>query len=116
MPRSASLAWCGAALAFVAVLAVLAWQVGAGLDPAIGAGTPAEPAKPRPVVVKRIVRRVIITHRAPAVASGGGGGAPVLASTGGGSAPAPATAAPAPAAAAPAPVAAAPAPATTRSS
>jgi hypothetical protein len=61
-PRSALLAWCGAALAFLAVLALLSWQVAAGRDPAIGAGEPAAaPAPAKRVLVRRILRRVIVT-------------------------------------------------------
>ena len=84
----------GAAGTFLAALAFLAGQVRDGRDAALG---PAEPvaatAAPRPVVVRRIIRRVVITHPAPRAAAAA-------------SAPAPAPAAPAPA----------PAPLTTRSS
>jgi hypothetical protein len=101
--------WCGSALGFVAVLAVLSWQVAAGRDPAIGAGTQTAAATPvHRVVVRRIVRRVIVTERAPR--RGQPASAPVEDS------PPPAPAAPAPEDPAPAPVAPAPAPPTTRAS
>jgi hypothetical protein len=114
--RSAAFAWGGSAIAFAVVLVLLAWQVASGADPAIGDGpqTATQPAAER-VLVRRIVRRVVVTHEAPAAApapAGSGGGTVV-------SAPAPAAAAapPAPAApAAPAPAPAVPAPPTTRSS
>ena len=110
-------AWPVAASAvgtFLAALAFLAGQVRDGRDAALG---PAEPVAatgaPRPVVVRRIIRRVVITHPAPrAAAPSAGGAAPAR------SAPAPASSAPAPAPAPAAPAAPAPAPAplTTRSS
>ena len=64
--RPAAIAWGGSGLAFVAVLGVLAWQVAAGADPAIGDGeqAAAAPAAKR-IVKRRIVRRVIVTHEAP---------------------------------------------------
>jgi len=110
----------GAAGTFLAALAFLAGQVRDGRDAALG---PAEPvaatAAPRPVVVRRIIRRVVITHPAPraAPAPSAGGAAPAASAP---AATAPAPSAPAPAASAPAPAPAAPAPApaplTTRSS
>jgi hypothetical protein len=94
--RSAAVAYGGSAVAFVAVLGALAWQVAAGRDPAIGAGEPAAGAAPaKRVVVRRIVRRVVVTRDAPA--------APAPAAAGTASAPG-------------APPAAAPAQPTTRSS
>jgi len=82
--------------AFFALLAVLAVQVRAGSDPALGPAQPVASADQRRVVVHRVVlRRVIVTDRA-----GGPAAAPVASS--GGAAPAPA--APAPSAPAPAPV------------
>jgi hypothetical protein len=98
--RPAAVAYGGAAVAFVAVLAALSWQVAAGGDPAIGVGRQASaPAPAERVVVRRIVRRVVVTHEAPAAVAAGS--------------PAPA----APAVSAPAaPAAGAPAPPTTRSS
>ena len=96
----------GAAL-FCVVLILLALQVRAGGDPALGAAKPAaQPA--RPVVV----RRVVVTRRV--VDSARPGGARSARSTSGGSAPATSHAAaapPAPAAAAAPASAAAPAPA-----
>jgi len=106
----------GTAGTFLAALAFLAGQVRDGRDAALG---PAEPvaatAAPRPVVVRRIIRRVVTTDPAPRAAAPSGGAAPAPAAP---SAPAPTaggppSAAPAPAPAAPAP---APAPLTTRSS
>jgi len=107
----------GTAGTFLAALAFLAGQVREGRDAALG---PAEPVavrqQPREIVVRRIIRRVVITDPAPrAAAPATGGGAPAA----GVPAPsAPAQSAPAPAASAPAPAPAAPAPAplTTRSS
>jgi len=91
---------------FFALLAVLAVQVRAGEDPALGAAeTPAAAAPARRVVVHRVVlRRVVVTDPAPRRSVASGGPAPR-----GGTAPA----APAPVAAAPAPP---PAPVTTGSS
>ena len=106
----------GAAGTFLAALAFLAGQVRDGRDAALG---PAEPVaarqQPREIVVRRIIRRVVITDPAPRAAAPSGGAAPAPAAP---SAPAPRaggppSAAPAPAPAAPAP---APAPLTTRSS
>ena len=106
----------GTAGTFLAALAFLAGQVRDGRDAALG---PAEPIaarqQPREIVVRRIIRRVVITDPAPRAAAPSGGAAPAPAAP---SAPAPRaggppSAAPAPAPAAPAP---APAPLTTRSS
>ena len=99
--RPAVLAYAGSAVGFMAVLGALSWQVAGGSDPAIGAGEQAAAPPAKRVLVRRIVRRVIVTREprdAPASA------APAAA--------APAAPAPAPASA-PAP---APAPPTTRSS
>jgi hypothetical protein len=103
------LAYAGSALGFAAVLGALSFQVAAGRDPAIGAGEQAAASPAKRVLVRRIVRRVIVTREArdPAPASAAPAAAPAAPST---AAPAPA---PAPAVAAPAP---APAPPTTRSS
>ena len=108
-------AWPVAASAvgtFLAALAFLAGQVRDGRDAALG---PAEPAAataaPRPVVVRRIIRRVVITEPAPSAAAPASGGAAPAASAPVLSAPGPAASAPTPAAPAPAP-----APLTTRSS
>jgi uncharacterized membrane protein YgcG len=128
--------------AFLGSFSVMSLRMGAGEDPALGAGTKAATPAPqaRRVLVRRIVKKtVILPPREPAVASasaggaGGGGasagaapvglaqgsgGAPAP-STGGGGASAPAPSAPtrpsAPTAPAPAPAAPAPAP-TTRAS
>ncbi len=90
--------FAGSLAAFFALLAFLAVQVRAGGDPALGPAKPAATAEPRRVIVHRvIVRRVIVTERAPAARRGS---------------PAPAQSAPAAPAAAPAaPAAPAPAPA-----
>ncbi|HTE59294.1 MAG TPA: hypothetical protein VK631_03030 [Solirubrobacteraceae bacterium] len=101
--RPAAVAYGGAAVTFVAMLAGLSWQLAAGGDPAIGEGRQAAaPAPAEQVVVRRIVRRVVVTDAAPAAVAA----APSAPSAP--SAPAPA----APAASAPV----APAPPTTRSS
>ena len=98
----------GAALgAFFAALALLAFQVRAGEDPALGQPTAqAQSAQPRRVLIRRVIERVVVHH--PAQSSAGAEPA----------APAPATTSSAPAPApepAPAP-APAPAPLTTQSS
>jgi len=99
--------FAGSLAAFFALLAFLAVQVRAGGDPALGPATPAATAAPRRVIVHRvIVRRVIVTERAPAA----GRGSPAPARS------APAAPAPAPAAPAPAPAPAPAAPVTTGSS
>jgi len=116
----------GTAGTFLAALAFLAGQVRDGRDAALG---PAEPVaarqQPREIVVRRIIRRVVITEPAPRAAAPATGGAAPAASAPAQSAPAPSAPAqsapaPAPAASAPAPAPAAPAPApaplTTRSS
>jgi hypothetical protein len=48
---------------FVAVLVLLAWQVRSGRDPALGAAkqTARVAPTPRRVLVKKVVRRVIVT-------------------------------------------------------
>jgi hypothetical protein len=56
----------GSAVAFVAVLAALSWQVAAGADPAIGEGEQAAAAPAKRVLVRRVVRRVVETDEAPA--------------------------------------------------
>jgi hypothetical protein len=98
----------GALGAFFVVLALLAFQVRAGQDPALG---PAEPVaqvqkpKPRRILIRKVIKRVVI-HHPPT-------GSPAPAQT---SAPRTTTSSPAPApppAPAPAP---APAPLTTQSS
>jgi hypothetical protein len=85
----------GSLAAFFALLAFLAVQVRAGGDPALGPPKPAATAEPRRVIVHRvIVRRIVVTDRAPArrtverAAAGGGSSAPAQAR------PAPAPAAP----------------------
>jgi pyruvate dehydrogenase E2 component (dihydrolipoamide acetyltransferase) len=97
---------------FLAVTALLAFQMRAGADPALGepqAVAAASPA-PRKVLIRRVIITRVVEHRRR---RDGGSSAPVQA------APRTITAAPAPAAAAPAPAAPAapaPAPLTTRSS
>jgi 2-oxoglutarate dehydrogenase E2 component (dihydrolipoamide succinyltransferase) len=106
------LAYAGSALGFAAVLGALSWQVAAGADPAIGAGEQAAAPPPKRVLVKRVVRRVIVTREAPERAAPVAPSAPAAVP-----APVPAAApAPAPAAPAPAPAPAAPAAPTTRAS
>jgi hypothetical protein len=117
-PRRPSPAWVfGAALgAFALVLALLAVQVRAGRDSALGPGTPvATPAeRPRRILVRRIVQTTVVTHVAAADPVPAAPAVPAPASSGP-AAPAPAAAAPAPVAPAPAP-APPPAPVTTRAS
>lgn len=119
----------GLALAtFVGVAVLLAWQMSAGRDPALGAGAGTASAQPT-AVVRRLVRRtiverrvqkvvVILPPRAPLAATQGastGSGVPLSqASAGAPAAAAPSGSAPqssaaAPTAAAPAPAASAPA-------
>jgi hypothetical protein len=88
----------GGAGAFLAALAFLAGQVRDGRDAALGPAEPAATPRPRVVIVRRVIRRVVVTDPAPRTRT--------------------AVAAPPPAAPAPAPTAPAPAPAplTTRSS
>jgi hypothetical protein len=91
----------GAVGAFFAALALLAVQVRAGADPALGPAEPAAqaPSQPREIVLRRVIRRVVVDP--PRAAR---------------SADAAAVAAPEPAAPAPEPAAPAPAPLTTQSS
>ena len=106
----------GAAGTFLAALAFLAGQVRDGRDPALGPAEPVAARAPQQVVVRKIIRRVVITHPAPrAAAPAGGGTAPGAPATGAGS-PAPAAAPPPAAPPAPAAPAPQPAPLTTRSS
>jgi len=87
--------------AFFALLAILAVQVRAGGDPALGPAKPAAEVAQRRVIVHRVVlRRVVVTQTAPR-SRAPAGAAP---STPAPSAPAPSAPAPAPAAPAPAPV------------
>lgn len=108
----------GASALFLLVLTVLAGQIRAGRDPALAA---ARPAPAPPALVRRVRRRVIVTHLRrivvePAAGAGvagapAGSGAPLPASTPAATPSAPAPAAPA---ASPAPTAApAPAPVVT---
>ena len=110
----------GALGAFFAVIALMALQVRAGQDPALGPAEPvgqAPPTKPRQVLVRRVIRRVVVHHPPRQAAAAGGAapaaGAPVAASS---SAPAAAAPAPEPAAAPPPAPAPAPAPLTTQAS
>jgi hypothetical protein len=107
---------------FLAITALLAFQMRAGADPALGKGEPqvqaaATPAAPRRVLIRRVIVTRIVEHRrrrddgAPAP---GAAAAPATASAPAPSAPS--APAPAPAAPAPAPAAPAPAPLITRSS
>ncbi len=97
---------------FLAFVAVLAFQLRAGADPAIGAGKPepvaaaASPA-PRRVLIRRGIVTRIVGHRSR------GGKAPTASAAPPTTSSAPSAPAPAPAAPAPAP---APAPMTTQSS
>jgi hypothetical protein len=102
MTRAVVLAYGGALGLFVAVLVALVIQVSAGRDPAIGHGHVATAQVPKRALVRRVVRRVIVTDPGPAAPT-----AP---------APAPAPVAVQRAPVAPAPPPPAPAPVVTRSS
>jgi hypothetical protein len=93
--------------AFFAALALLAFQVRAGEDPALGPAEPTAQAQtqPRRVLIRRVIERVVIHHLPTTSPS-----SPAAVQT---SAPEATTPAPAPAAPEPAP---APAPLTTQSS
>jgi hypothetical protein len=110
MPRPSVTALAAMAL-FLAVLVLLAWQVRAGRDPALGAARqrPALVAKARPgrVLVKKIVRRVIdekvvetddgpvvVAQTAPAPSGTAVSSAPAVVYSAPAPAPAPAPAAP----------------------
>jgi hypothetical protein len=102
---SSGLVFAPALGAFFAALALLAFQLRAGQDPALG---PAEPTaqvqqKPRKVLIRKVIRRVVVHHPPTSAPS-----SPAAVQTS-----APQTTTPAPAPAAPAP---APAPLTTQSS
>jgi hypothetical protein len=100
---------------FLVVLTVLAIRMSRGEDPAVGAGG-AAPAQPRRVLVRRIVKRVVVTHVIPPpvveyISPVPAAGATPAAAAAPATSPVPSrAAAPAPVASAPAPVAAAPAP------
>ncbi len=108
----------GALGTFFAALALLAVQVRAGEDPALGEAKPvaAVDERPRKVLVKRkVIKRIVVHHPRPAAAAAAAapssGSAPTASAPVTTSAPS----APPPAASAPAP-APAPAPLTTQSS
>jgi hypothetical protein len=105
----AALVFAPALGAFLAALALLAFQVRAGQDPALGPAEPVAQAqvKPRRVLVRKVIKRVVVHH--PPAGSSSTAPAPAAVRT---SAPQTTTAAPAPAPA-PAPAAA---PLTTQSS
>jgi len=105
--KPALIAYLGSLAVFVAVLALLSWRVAAGADPAIGAGEQpaAAPVPAKQVLVRRIVRRVIVTREAPEPAPAPAAAAAPAAVPASAPAPAPAASAPAPA---PAPAPAAP--------
>jgi hypothetical protein len=82
--------FAGSLAAFFALLAFLAVQVRAGGDPALGPAQPTATAEARRVIVHRVVvRRVIVTDRAPAAPP-----SPRARTTAATPAPAPAPAAP----------------------
>jgi hypothetical protein len=94
----------GALGAFFAALALLAFQVRAGQDPALGPAQPVaqvQKPKPRRILIRKVIERVVVHH--PPASSSTSAPAPVRAS-----APRTTTSAPAPAPA--------PAPLTTQSS
>ena len=105
--RKPSAGWVfGPALGvFFAVLALLAFQVRTGNDPALGEPAAAQAQQPRQIVVRRVITRVVIHHPAT---SGPAASSPAAVQT---QAPPATTTAPAPARTAPAP-----APLTTQSS
>jgi hypothetical protein len=92
--------------AFLIVLSLLAWQLHSGEDPALAASKAGQTAR-KHVIVRKVVRRVVVTRVVPAPAPSSTP-ASSAGSTSGGS---PAPAAPAPAQSVSAPVAPAPAPA-----
>jgi hypothetical protein len=112
-PAKRAAGWVfGAALGtFFAALALLAFQVRAGQDPALGSPQPTAQAqtKPRRILIRRVIKRVVIHHPPTSSAAPS---SPAAVQT---SAPQTTTPAPAPAAPAPAP-APGPAPLTTQSS
>lgn len=55
--------------ALLVVLNLLAWQLHAGSDPALGAGSAESQAAKKRVVVRRIIRRVVVTRVIPAAPS-----------------------------------------------
>lgn len=117
--RGPTVAWLSGC-SFLAVLALLGYQLRNGDDPALRnvPATRAARGGPRHVLVRRIVRDIVVVHVIPAqpqvVAGGSAAAGSSAAGPAGPAASSPASsspAAPAPVAAAPAPVAAAPAPA-----
>jgi 2-oxoglutarate dehydrogenase E2 component (dihydrolipoamide succinyltransferase) len=91
-----------AAAALLLALTLLAWQLRAGRDPAIGAARAAVATAPATrVLVRRIHRKVIVTDPAVAAPASAPAAAPVPVASR--PAAAPVAAAPAPAAPAPAP-------------
>ena len=60
----AALVFAPALGAFLAALALLAFQVRAGQDPALGAAEPVAQAqvKPRRVLVRKVIERVVVHH------------------------------------------------------
>ena len=104
---------------FLAITALLALQLRAGADPALGAGEPlaaATPAAPKVVIRRRVIVTRIVEHRPPrrAAAPTGAGRTQAAAPASQRSPAVPGVGAPA--ASAPAPANPAPAPLTTRSS
>ena len=112
----------GSAGLFFAIAALLAFQMRAGADPALGKPKPVVVAQATPEPRKVLIRRVIVTRIVEHRPRRGATRTTTPAASGSGAAPAPSApqaAAPAPAAPAPAPAAPAPAPAaplTTQSS
>ena len=112
----------GSAGLFFAVAALLAFQMRAGADPALGKPKPVVVAQATPAPRKVLIRRVIVTRIVEHRPRRGATQTTTPAPSGSGAAPAPSApqaSAPAPAAPAPAPAAPAPAPAaplTTQSS
>lgn len=50
---------------FLALLAVLAWRMAAGADPALRARAAATPPPPRRILVRRVIERRVIVHLPP---------------------------------------------------
>lgn len=109
--RRRSSLWTTATLslgAFLIVLALLAWQLHSGDDPALAVGK-ADPGARKHVIVRKVVRRVVVTRVVPAPAASSAGSSSAGSVSSG--SPSPAAPVPAPAQSVPAPVTPAPAPA-----
>jgi hypothetical protein len=88
----------GSVAGFAVLFGFLAGQLRSGNDPALGSGSTAAAGKPQKVLVRRVIRRRVVTTVIPSASPQGSGGASVSTSA------APAVTSSAPAAPAPAPV------------